>query len=43
MTLTLATAREILNTALSKARTDSLQPLTVAVLDAGGHLVADPG
>ena len=33
-------ARRIVDTALEKARSDDLQPLAVAVLDAGGHLLA---
>jgi uncharacterized protein GlcG (DUF336 family) len=40
MSVTLAQASTIVDTALKKAREMSLQPLTVAVLDAGGHLVA---
>lgn len=39
-TLTLAAASTIVDTALSEGRALGLQPLTVAVLDAGGHLVA---
>lgn len=38
--LTLAQATTIVDTALATARQAGLQPLTVAVLDAGGHLVA---
>lgn len=38
--LSLDTAREILDGALAEGRRLDLQPLTVAVLDAGGHLVA---
>jgi uncharacterized protein GlcG (DUF336 family) len=38
--LTLSKATEIIDTALEKARTESFAPLAVAVLDAGGHLVA---
>ncbi|MFN3350370.1 GlcG/HbpS family heme-binding protein [Pseudorhodoplanes sp.] len=38
--LTLAQASTILETALRTARDKNLQPLSVAVLDAGGHLVA---
>jgi uncharacterized protein GlcG (DUF336 family) len=38
--LTLAQASTILDTALKKGRDTSCAPLTVAVLDAGGHLVA---
>src|SRR5437016_7431070 len=33
-------AQRIVNESLSRARTLALQPLTVAVLDRGGHLVA---
>jgi uncharacterized protein GlcG (DUF336 family) len=40
MSLTLAQASTIVDVALKKARETSLAPLTVAVLDAGGHLVA---
>jgi uncharacterized protein GlcG (DUF336 family) len=36
----LETARRIVDGALQKARQDDLQPLAVAVLDAGGHLLA---
>ena len=39
-TLTLAAASIIVDTALAEARARGFQPLTVAVLDAGGHLVA---
>ena len=38
--LTLAQASTIVDVALKKARDSNLAPLTVAVLDAGGHLVA---
>ena len=38
--ITLAQASTIVDVALKKARESNLQPLTVAVLDAGGHLVA---
>ena len=38
--LTLAAASIIVDTALAKGRELGLKPLTVAVLDAGGHLVA---
>jgi uncharacterized protein GlcG (DUF336 family) len=38
--LTLAQASTILDTALKTARDKSFQPMSVAVLDAGGHLVA---
>jgi uncharacterized protein GlcG (DUF336 family) len=40
MSLTLGQASTILDVALQKARDSKLAPLTVAVLDAGGHLVA---
>ena len=39
-TLTLAQASTIVDMALEKARELKLQPLTVVVLDAGGHMVA---
>lgn len=38
--LTLAQASAIVDASLAKGRADALAPLTVAVLDAGGHLVA---
>ncbi len=38
--LTLAQASEIVDSALAAGRAASFAPLTVAVLDAGGHLVA---
>jgi uncharacterized protein GlcG (DUF336 family) len=38
--LTLAQASVIVDTALKTAREKNFQPLSVAVLDAGGHLVA---
>src|SRR3984885_7630408 len=38
--ITLAQASTIVDVALKKARDNNLAPLTVAVLDAGGHLVA---
>ncbi len=38
--ITLAQASIIVDVALKKARDSKLAPLTVAVLDAGGHLVA---
>jgi uncharacterized protein GlcG (DUF336 family) len=38
--VTLAQASTILDTALAKGRELKLQPLTVVVLDSGGHLVA---
>ena len=40
MSVTLAQASTIVDTALKKGREMQFQPLTVAVLDAGGHLVA---
>ena len=40
MSVTLAQASTIVDTALRKAREMNLVPMTVAVLDAGGHLVA---
>lgn len=40
MPLTLAKASIIVDAALAKARELNLAPLTVAVLDGGGHLVA---
>jgi uncharacterized protein GlcG (DUF336 family) len=40
MTVTLAQASAIVDTALKKGRDTSCAPLTVAVLDVGGHLVA---
>jgi uncharacterized protein GlcG (DUF336 family) len=40
MPLTLAQASIIVDTALKKGRETNCAPLTVAVLDAGGHLVA---
>src|ERR1700761_1081359 len=38
--ITLAQASTIVDVALKKGRDSNLAPLTVAVLDAGGHLVA---
>ncbi len=38
--ITLAQASTIVDVALKKARDSKLAPLTVAILDAGGHLVA---
>ena len=38
--ITLSQASTIVDVALKKARETNLAPLTVAVLDAGGHLVA---
>jgi uncharacterized protein GlcG (DUF336 family) len=40
MSVTLAQASIIVDTALKKGREMNLAPLTVAVLDAGGHMVA---
>jgi uncharacterized protein GlcG (DUF336 family) len=40
MSVTLAQASTIVDVALKKAREANLAPLTAAVLDAGGHLVA---
>src|SRR5947207_14985208 len=40
MSITLAQASIIVDTALNKGRDTHCAPLTVAVLDAGGHLVA---
>jgi len=40
MSVTLAQASTIIDAALKTAREMNLAPLTVAVLDAGGHLVA---
>ena len=40
MSITLSQASTIVDVALKKARDNNLAPLTVAVLDAGGHLVA---
>ena len=40
MSVTLAQASTIVDVALKKARDNNLAPLTIAVLDAGGHLVA---
>ena len=40
MSLTLAQASTIVDAALAKARATGSAPLTVAVLDSGGHLVA---
>lgn len=38
--LTLAQADKIIDAALASGRREKMEPLTVAVLDAGGHLVA---
>lgn len=40
MSVTLAQASQIIDAALAKGRTMAFQPLTVVVLDAGGHTVA---
>src|ERR1041385_9203480 len=40
MSVTLAPATTMVDTALNKGRDTNCAPLTVAVLDAGGHLVA---
>jgi len=40
MSLTLTQASAVVDAALKKGREANLEPLTVAVLDAGGHLVA---
>ena len=40
MSVTLAQASTIVDVALKKSRDSNFQPMTVAVLDAGGHLVA---
>lgn len=40
MTITLAQAKTIIETAFAKGRELKLKPLSVAVLDAGGHLIA---
>jgi uncharacterized protein GlcG (DUF336 family) len=40
MALTLAQASTIVDVALNKARESNFAPLSVAVLDAGGHLIA---
>ena len=40
MSITLTQASTIVDVALKKGRDSNLAPLTVAVLDAGGHLVA---
>lgn len=38
--LTLAQAATIVNVAIERARAYKLKPVTIAVLDAGGHLIA---
>jgi uncharacterized protein GlcG (DUF336 family) len=40
MSITLAQADTIITTALQESRAKNLAPMTVVVLDAGGHLVA---
>jgi uncharacterized protein GlcG (DUF336 family) len=40
MSVTLAQASTIVDVALKTAREMNLAPITVAILDAGGHLVA---
>ena len=40
MAMTLDVAAAIVDGALAAGRADGLMPLSVAVLDAGGHLVA---
>ncbi len=40
MSLTLAQARRIVDAALATGRERGMEPLTVAVLDTGGHLVS---
>ena len=40
MTINLQTARTIIGEALAAARAKGFKPLTVVVLDAGGHVVA---
>ena len=40
MSVTLAQASQIIDAALAKGRAMAFQPLTVVVLDAGGHVVA---
>jgi len=40
MSVTLAQASTIVDSALKKGRETNCAPLTVAVLDGGGHLVA---
>lgn len=40
MSLSLAQARAIIDTALEKGRADAAQPLAVVILDAGAHPVA---
>ena len=43
MSIDLQTARPIVGEALSAARAEGLKPLTVVVLDAGGHLTWSDG
>lgn len=40
MTLNLATARHIISAALARGRAEKMKPLSVIVLDAGGHPLA---
>ncbi|MDH3741278.1 MAG: heme-binding protein, partial [Hyphomicrobiales bacterium] len=40
MTLSLQTAQKIIDVAIAKGHELGIKPLTVAVLDAGGHLKA---
>lgn len=40
MTISLAAARTIIATALTRATTSGCKPMTVVVLDAGGHVIA---
>ena len=40
MTITLEKARIIINTALAKGREAGMKPLSIVVLDAGGHTIA---
>lgn len=39
-TIPLATANQIIETAIGKGREEGFKPLSVAVLDGGGHLIA---
>ena len=46
MTITLKKARTIIKTALAKGREAGMKPLSVVVVDAGGHTIAferEPG
>ncbi|MBT6275034.1 MAG: heme-binding protein [Chromatiales bacterium] len=40
MTISLTTARTVVRAALAAGRAEDMMPLTVAVLDPGGHLIA---